>query len=281
MKAEYEDSIIYLLGIMVAVLPLVHTLGVAIEISPDTTEYYNYVDGLKDGAIVYVELYTGIRGWFEQGQSDVAVLKHIINKIHAGDVRGVVIGTTSPEGPVVLPFSLKVMAGANVWDELEYGTQFVWLGWIPGFETAQASMAQDFRGTVPTDKFGTPIDDLSLLDGITKMGDFDMVIVSLYGGQDAYQRQWTRNPSAGRNYIFMFDCGISHRTAAMSFYPEQIQAFMTPVRQTSEYEKLLGYKGLATSLTEAQLALQFFGIGLIIVATGIYWYRRLSGGEAR
>jgi len=66
----------------------------------------------------------------------------------------------------------------------------------------------------------------------------------------------------------------------MAFYPEGIQAFMTPVRQTAEYEKMLGFKGLATSLTEAQLLLQLYGIALVIIASGIYWYRRLQGGES-
>jgi hypothetical protein len=274
MKAEYEDSILYLIAIIVAIFPLLISIGIPIDISPMTQEYHDHIESLSDDAIVYVELYTGIRGWFAQGQSDVAALKHITRKIKAGDVKGVVIGTTSPEGPVVLPFSSKVIGGANLWEELEYGTQWVWLGWIPGYETAQASMLLDFRGTVPTDKAGTSIDDIPLLDGIEKMEDFDMIIVSLYGGQEAYIRQWS-----GRKPIFMMDCGVSHRTASMAYYPDQIKGFMTPVRQTAEYEKLLGAPGLATALTEAQLLLQFYGIATILASSGYYWYRRFTGKE--
>ena len=176
---------------------------------------------------------------------------------------------------MVLPEVLKIISESNIAQELEYGTECAFMGWVPGFEAAMASMLEDFKGTIVADNFGTPLDDIPLLDGIEDLEDFDCVIVTLYGSLEIYVRQWS-----GRDPTFLLICWMGHKTGAMPYYQSgQITAIMTHVKQTAEYEKMLGYKGMTTALATSQLIMQFFLIAIIIIATARYWIGRRNGAE--
>lgn len=275
MKSEYEDSILYLIAIILLALPSITPLSVPIEVSPETIEYYDVIENLPQDAVVYMESYSGVRDWFDTGQPAVATLKHLIRKVKEGQVKGIVIGTLGVEGPVVLPEVLKIMSESNIAQELEYGTEWAFMGWVPGFEAAMASMLEDFKGTIVADNFGTPLDDIPLLDGIEDLEDFDCVIVTLYGSLEIYVRQWS-----GRDPTFLLICWMGHKSGAMPYYQSgQITAILTHVKQTAEYEKMLGYKGMSTALATSQLIMQFFLIAIIIIATARYWIGRRNEAE--
>jgi len=73
----------------------------------------------------------------------------------------------------------------------EYGEDYVYLGYIAGGETAIAALANDIKGVIAVDYYGTSIDQLPLMKYIGNANDIQLVLSSdseeLY---NYYMRQW-------------------------------------------------------------------------------------------
>lgn len=269
-KREYQDSIVYILFIFVAILPVVYPLGIPNSVTPAATDYYNAIKGLPQGSVVLIEVYSDIRAWFTMGPSTVATIKQLIPMIQGGQIKGIVFTTTSDAGPLSIPLIERMATATDVSSKLKYGDQWALMGWIPGFETAQAQMAQDFRAAVPRDYYGTAIDQLPILNGIKKISDFQLIIINSDSNLDAYVRQW-----GGKGPKILANIDISVLALTKPYLDRGIiNGYMTPVKLTSEYEKLVGFSGFGSALNEGQSTVQVYIVLLIIAANVIYFRER-------
>lgn len=263
LKPEYEDSIAALIFILVASIPMAIPLGIPVEIDPMTNQLYEIIENVPDGGIVLYDL--TIFNWFTNFQSDIAILKQILRRVSAGELYLVIM--TEGTGPI--------MGIDKAWDtlklgELEYGTQWVYLGLIPGGEKAERAVAEDVWAAKETDHYGTPLSELPLMERFHSIEDLALVAVGMNTTPDPPCRQF-----GGKGVPFVMQNGIATIPLMMPYVEAGIiQAYMTPGLQTAGYEKVLGELGLATSFADAQSSTVAYAILLMIASNVLYHLRR-------
>jgi hypothetical protein len=150
---------------------------------------------------------------------------------------------------------------ANEFSKVTYGEDYVFLGFIPGSETGLASLLADIRGTVTVDFYGTPIDELPIMNGVNTATDFDLVFDS--------ETDLTLMDGFVRQVSATYE-GVKLAMAASGgqflepYYPDQVQGLMYPLPQAgAEYEILIKSPGNASSqITLLFVASLFFAIGI-------------------
>lgn len=263
LKPEYEDSIAALIFILVASIPMAIPLGIPVEIDPMTTTLYDLIENTPDGGIVLYDF--TIFNWFTNFQSDIAILKQILIRVRAGELYLVLM--TEGTGPI--------MGIDKAWNtlklgDLDYGTQWVYLGLIPGGEKAEAAVASDVHAAKETDHYGTPLSELPLMDRFHSLEDLALVCVGMNTTPDPPCRQF-----GGTGVPLIIQNGIATIPLMMPYLDAGIiQAYMTPGLQTAGYEKVQGDLGLATSFADAQSATVAYAILLMLGTNLVYHLRR-------
>ena len=262
LKPEYEDSIVMLLFIIVASIPMAVPIGIPVEIDPMTTKLYDIIDNLPDGGIVLYDI--TILNWFTNFQSDIAILKQIIRRVSADELYLVIMNEETG----------SIMGIDKAWDtlklgELKYGEQWVWLGLVPGAENAEAAVAANVWAAKETDHYGTPLSQLPLMQRFHSINDLALVVTGMNTSPDPPCRQF-----GGKGVPLILQNGISTIPLMMPYVEAGIiTAYMTPGLQTAAYEKVLGELGLATSFADAQSATVIYAI-LLMVESNVMYYRR-------
>jgi hypothetical protein len=143
----------------------------------------------------------------------------------------------------------------------EYGVDWVFLGYIPGGETALAALHEDFPSIALADWEGTPASELPLLQGIQDYRDFDLAIANTW---DFYKfaRQWPSTPETPT--IAMVPTWTW--ASARPFYPDTFKAMMHGTKGAGEYEILLGIPGRGIASADALTLSTLTWVGALIAA---------------
>jgi hypothetical protein len=255
-------QVIYTLLIISIVIPLLNPVGLPIGISQTTKDVYNYIENtLPPGSPVLIDLYYEMAARAELEPQAAAVVKHLFEK----NCKLVFVSTIT-YGPIV--FELLKSTAPDLFEGKQYGTDYVFLGYIAGNEPAVASLAQSIRTTIAVDNYGTPISQLPMMANIDKAEDFKLVFI-VSSGTDTfgwYVRQWYTT----HNVPLLFGA-LSVIGPSIKPYVDAKQAIgmLTGQRSAAEYETLVGRKGLGLASMDAQsfahaLILVFIIIGNII-----------------
>jgi hypothetical protein len=134
-----------------------------------------------------------------------------------------------------------------------YGEDWVCLPFVAGEETAIAAVGDNMRHT-EVDMFGTPLEEIPVMENIYTIGDVDLTIVS--GGgftvQPMYVRQWAIKHGVRQINSYSF------KTIAI-YYGTYVQGVLDHSRGQAEFQYLVGFPG------EAIVRFQFRNIGAGIV----------------
>jgi len=180
-------EILYGVLLIVFIIPMIYPLGLPVPISPNIEKWYETVEALPPGSVVMIDFGYSGGGEPELGPMAVAVYHHLFRK---GDIK-VIAMSTSIEGT-----QLWDKAMAEIKPETKYGAQYgvdyIHIGYIAGVETAMAAIGTDLRATTSTDYKGNPLDQYSIMDGISNANDFDLLICYTTGGDqsEGWVRQW-------------------------------------------------------------------------------------------
>jgi len=139
----------------------------------------------------------------------------------------------------------------GLWDDYEYGVDYVWLPYIAGRETGMASLLSSFRATTTTDFFGTSLDSIPLLENIDSAADIDLV--AGLESDLSFGIGWIRQIYTTHGVEIAM---IGGWAAMEPYYPDQISAMLFPLPgAAAEYEALLNAPGDASK----QLAILYVG----------------------
>ncbi len=234
----FKRIIFVAFGICVFV-PLVFPMGLPISVSDMTQEYFNYIESLPAGSKVLVlgEYDLGAAGnhmWF------IDMWKHF----RRNKLKVVALHTST----MVATAEKRLLDTMGFWNlqDYEYGVDWVYLGYVPGGETAMVSFHDDFQSIAVADYKGTPASELPLLQEFQDYRDFDLVIVSCWD-YTIFARQWVTTPETPT--ICMVDTYVW--SSAQPFYPETFEAMMNGMKGAAEYEILLEIPGRAISSSDA------------------------------
>jgi hypothetical protein len=235
-------KIIYTLVIIVICAMIITKPLMPLPVDEETYLFYDYVDDLPDGAVLNYNL--GISGgaWGE----DQALAEALAHHVFQLPIK--VIWTSI--GAEDVAFQIRHIQGmAEKYPSKVYGEDYVILGWMPDSATAFAAYFSDIRTAFTTDYFGTPIDTLSIMDGINTALDLDMFIQGRAGTHRNEMVVKQLVVPYGTTYllwdaIFNIPAQQPYRNAG------QIKALLGAARAGPQYEVLTGIPGAGVIMAD-------------------------------
>ena len=262
LSTDAQDSIVYLLIIVLCGVVVIYPLGLPLTINESTEHFYDTLNNVPDGSVIlWNEGY--MVSAFVSG-SQVALYRKFFDLMREKDVN-VIFVSSCVDGPLGGALIQKMLdAGVDKTDTV-YGTDYVNLGWLPGFEAVLAAIAQDIQSVTQEDAYGTSITELDLMKGLTT-DDLYLLGFSCGVSVDPWMRQWG---PLGKPILMI---GGENLIAQAMGYVEAgtVEAYLNGGRGNAEFEQLYGYFTLQTAIMDAKNLMSLFGIALMIFSNLIF-----------
>lgn len=257
-----NSKIIYLILAAAIILPLLFPIGIPVEISDSTRDFYNIIDRLPTGSVILISYDWDAASAPELYPQAQAITKHALNKGHKIIAMGLWYA-----GPT---FADRVHDAvmAEI-DGKEYGVDFVNLGFRPGAAVVLNSMARDIHQTFPEDVTRTRLSQIPLMQNVRNIDDVDLII-SLSAGDPGYR---TFVEQIGSQYNVPIATGVTAVSvpgATPYLQSGNIEALLGGLRAAAEYELLIDTPGLGLGGMDAQSVAHLTLIAFIIIGNVAY-----------
>jgi hypothetical protein len=241
-------------------------MGLPITVSQSTIEFHGIIDEIKQGNVIWFDTAFGPGSWTENGPQSIVVWRHIIDK--GGKVLFV---STVNDGPRMYELIVDQVDPEAI--GLEYGVDYVNIGFIAGLETAQAALATDTWSLVTEDVYGNKFDSLPLMNEIRTGEDADIVICATSSGDRTVG--WVRqlHEKFGTTILTLpISIGI---TSIQPYYESgQVSGILYGSRGAAEYEILTNRPGEAVTQTDALTMQHILLISVVIIGNLLYLNER-------
>ena len=261
---------IYLLGWIFVLFPMYVPLGLPVPIGRESRAWKEYIDNIPNDSTIIFSLDYGVSGMPELFPMTISTLHHLWTDIPAKNLKVVVIGFWI-QAPLVFDILLDVMGDIDSIYGIEYGVDWIELGWIPGSETGMSAFANDIWGQTPRDYLeDRPLSEFPIMENIRVAEDIDLVISIETGtpGLPEWLRQW--NDPYG--VPFIVGCiGVSVPGMAPYLASGQLSALMPGLTASGEYEILIGRPGLAVAGLDAVSMSHLLVVCLVLIGNIAYF----------
>jgi len=251
----YAPTIIILMFLFLGA-PYIKPLGLPVPVGQGTITMFRDIDALEPGSNVLLIGPPSASFYGEVGYGFEAFLSHLMRK----DLNAFILPLGSA-GSAMYPYALDRIKKEMV--NKEYGKDYVNMGFIISVETEMAILAENFREWTEKDFYGTPINDIPMLNGINDINDFD-AIIGCYTGtiqMEATVRQL--GPSFMKGTIYIVTSGnLGPFTKA--YVPIPFKAALISLRGAAEYEYLLKRPSRALISMDAQSMMMLLFVLLAI-----------------
>jgi hypothetical protein len=269
--ANIDRRIIFVFIAAAVIIPLLAPIGLPVTVTPQAQAIYEEVEALPPGSNVIVSFDYDPAAAPEVHPMALSFLRHCFEKKHK-----VIIMALWPQGA-----QLAVRAVAEVASDydLEYGRDYVNLGYKPGGDIVIKSMGSSIPEVFPRDMAGRATAGLALMAKVHSLNDVALVI-DLSAGDPGIPA-WVR---VGNALYHRKIAGGSTAVSAPQFFPYlqtgQLIGLLGGLKGASEYETLINYPGAATSRMDSQSVAHLVIIAFIIFANVAYFIsRRYQEGE--
>jgi hypothetical protein len=126
----------------------------------DVIDFYNYVETIPAGSVVAVDWSSNILSKTQMMLTPTYL--YLTHLFAVPDIKILAFSTSTP-GPVNWELMYQRLMPQARLDQKPYGESLVYLGYIPGEESAIAALCTDIRGVKTKDYYGTPLDTLSMM----------------------------------------------------------------------------------------------------------------------
>jgi hypothetical protein len=246
--------------------------------TPPSQACFDAIEALPAGSRVLVSFDYDPASEGELAPMATTFLRHLMHK----GLRPVIIALW-PLGPTKAEETIANVMKVDFPDRVS-GRDYVNLGFQTGNEGVLKVIGTDFRKQFPVDRSGTPVDRLPIMEGITKVGDFPLVITISAGYPGG--KEWVQYVSSANPGLVLL-AGVTGVQASQvySYYPGQLRGMLAAIKGAAEYEALVsaaidGDRVTAPKYTEARrrMAPQLFGhlllIALIVIGNAMYFAQR-------
>ena len=262
LSTDAQDSLVYLMIIVLCGVVVLYPLGLPLTINESTEHFYDTLNNIPEGSVIlWNEGY--MVSSFVSG-SQIALYRKYFDLMREKDVN-VIFVSSCVDGPLGGALIQKMLdAGVDKTDTV-YGTDYVNLGWLPGFEAVLAAIAQDIQSVTQEDAYGTSITELDLMKGLTT-DDLYLLGFSCGVSVDPWMRQWG---PLGKPILMI---GGENLIAQAMGYVEAgtVEAYLNGGRGNAEFEQLYGYFTLQTAIMDAKNLMSIYGIVLMILSNIIF-----------
>jgi hypothetical protein len=267
-----DSRIIYLLVGLALLIPLIKPLGLPIEISSNSLDFYNYLKGIPEDSIVFFDLAFRETGQAEFGPSVLASFEMLIKQ----GVK-IVVGGQWEQAPFFMQKELEKRGESF---GAQYGVDWVNIGYKPGGTATWRVIIEDFwKGAAGVDCKGTKFEDIELMERVEKLDEdtFAAIIIWQAGtpGADTWMTYTPEVP------LLSAQMGGGVASSVRYLKSGQMQAILGGMRGAAEFEKLTGCLGEAIGLLDAQ-GLAILIIIAFVVLGNIAWFmsKKQEGHQA-
>lgn len=227
------------------VLPVLTPLNIPIGVPVMTQQFYDYLLDLPDGSTI---LYMSQLAGFNYG--DLAPLCAATLKLILNSPNHLKVIMVHPYADCVNFWQImRETYGIDLPPDKEYGVDYVEFGFYIGAERGWATVCDDFKAMFPTDRFGTPVEELPIMDDIHSAADWDLVLFpnSWTGLMDyiirhAYGRYGVK--------VLIMPAGMCAMSAA-AYYPHVSPGMPIGAGGGAQLEKLQQYRSWGTTMADA------------------------------
>ncbi len=250
-----DRRIIFLVLLICVTLPMLLNVGGEIPPTAPVERAHEAVASLKAGDVMMISIDFDATSAPEL----MPMLRAVLRQAFAKDVRVVMLGHIA----IGLPLGHMALEEIAAEYGKTYGTDYVDLGYRPGYIAVMIGMGREIRDFFDTDYQGLRVDDLPVMDGVHSYDDIDLLFGFEHGAVIDY---WVRYAQA------RFDQRMAFGTTAVmapDAYPylqsNQIEGLVGGLKGAAEYETLIGHPGLGTRGMPAQQWAHLLVIGFILL----------------
>jgi hypothetical protein len=266
LSSEQQDYIIFIGLIAACMFAVVVKPGLPVKVETMTHQYYDIVENIPEGSTILFAHDNTISSLFGTIPTDVAVYNHLAEMIREKGIKLVMVNIwVDATGIPAQEYYLE-----NVdWSGLEYGVDYVSLGWVPSMESALAGLYEDIWKTAPKDLFGTDLADIPIMQYFRNGDDVDIFIFTTGTSLDPYMRQWGQHKET-----VLCNTGLATITMSMQYVERGlIDAYLLSLVPTAGYEMLIDKKGLGTAFVDGNSLSVLYSIALMVVSNIIFWFK--------
>ncbi len=255
--------------------PLLNPLGLPVPIGRDSRNWKNYIDDIPNDSVIIFSLDYGVSAMPELFPMTISTMHHLWTLAPAKNLKIVVISFWN-QGPLVFDTLLDVIGDPASRYGVEYGVDWIELGWIPGLEIGMAAFANDVWGQAPRDYLeDRPLLEYPMMENIRTAEDVDLVVGIMASKWEEWLRQW--NTPYGVPFIVGIP-GVGAPGVAPYLESGQISAFLPGLTASVEYEILIDEPGLAAAASDA-LSMSHLLIVLLVLIGNVAFFA--SGGTKK
>ena len=251
---------IFLLMLIGVTIPLLIPFGLKIEVSRNVQMVYDLVESAEAGDRILLSFDYDPASKPEIQPAAEAIIRHAIEK----DLRIVCLALW-PMG-----VSLADEIYQKLDDMLDYGVNFINLGYTAGGMVAIQAMGRNFLDVFPVDANGDNVNQFQIMSDVRNFNDFSFV-ASFSSGVPG-MREWIM--VAGDSYSLPVT-GSTTAVSTPGFLPyindqNQLTGLIGGLKAAAEYEMLIDVPGTATSGMDAQ-SIAHAIIILFIIIGNVIW----------
>jgi hypothetical protein len=179
--ANIDRRVFYWILFIALMVPFLSPIGFPIKIAENTRDLYEGItgDSVDPGDVWIINFGYGVSAWSECHPGVTVCAKALLRE-------GAHIILIGPHTDVELTYNHLLDTASADFDAATYGEDWVFLGYITGGESAIAQLASNMRSVYPTDHFGTPLDNIPMMQGVNTWHDVSGVLSSDTGDWGGY-----------------------------------------------------------------------------------------------
>jgi hypothetical protein len=267
-----DQRIIYALLFIALAFPILNPVILPMSIQDYSTKAFEFSDSIPEGSVVLFEGGLGAATYPQGGPGMVVQIYHMLTK----GVKCVFFSIGSEQNFFTITAIETALAKLPAGTPAQNGVNWVHLGYIAGGESGVGSLVNDIRATVRADYFGTPIEDIPLLDGINDASGFSAVL--WWGGSEGSMPYGIRQISVPFSIPIT---GMCTTNEVPNFSPYissgQLQGLFGGVRGSAEYEYLMKLPGPALGQAMATNFGGLLWMIMVILGNVLYFIQKARG----
>lgn len=262
-----DRRIIFVLIAIGVALPLIYPLGFNLEVTENVESVYNLMEELEPGNRVLIS--------FDYGPSTKPEIQPmaiaLMQQAFTNRIRIIAIALW-PMGVQMCNEAFEKVSAE--YPNIEYGIDFINLGYKVGGMVTINHMAKDFRSTFPTDAGGNPIDEFPIMNGIKNFDKLGCVIS--FSAGDPGLKQWIMiaHDTFGRPVVGGTTAVQAPIMLSYVNDQQQLVGLLGGLKGAAEYELLVNKPGFATKGMDAQSVAHLIIIIFILIGNIGYFATR-------
>lgn len=249
--------------------PILNPIVLPMAIQDYSKQAFNFAESIPNGSVVLFEGGNIAATYPQTGPGMEAQIYHMFTK----GVKMVFFSITA-EAQVWTQTSIdKVIPTLPQGVSAVNGVDWVNLGYLPGGESAVGALANNIRSVMSKDVFGTPIDQIPLMQDINDAKAFSAVL--WWGGSEGSIPYGVRQIVAPFNIPMSGSCTTNEVPNYSPYISSgQLKGLFGGVRGSAEYEYLLNRPGPALAQAMATNLGGLLWLVLVVIGNVFYFMAR-------